>query len=386
METVESPTGIPFEIPVDPQSWLDRWRVGRPARADRRDRPRRRPGTRLRRAPRRGSSTPSTVTWCRRSPDGAGLRLVSAEGTPLAVVPVAVEGSGHGNADGGDEPGRRDSSRRCRGSTGPPRSTSSSTASSWTAGRSAPPPPVGASRSRRWVGADARRSSGRPTTRIRGAGTARRPRCCGAWTATRGSRSQPTSPEPSSPSRRRHLLPGGDRVHVQVIANDGVRTGEATSEPFGAPTHGPVVAIAGAAHRAGRAGRPRRARPPSSTIPRQRVEAAVAPTGGIDVARTTDARVDHGSGARHPGPPGRTCNTISLIVTDPDGNEAHADVLVEVVERTSPTRHRMPDPEPSRSSTNEFTTPTTTTTTAIDFVPRRPRRPRCRPPTPTATG
>jgi hypothetical protein len=62
-------------------------------------------------------------------------------------------------------------------------------------------------------------------------------------------------------------------------------------------------------------------------------------------------------------------NTISVVVTDGDGNEARAEVVIEVFERTSPTRYtESPDPAAVEFLTNEFTTPTTTTTTAIDDV------------------
>jgi len=41
-------------------------------------------------------------------------------------------------------------------------------------------------------------------------------------------------------------FPGGDDVIVRVIATAGGRSAAATSEPFSAPTHAPLVAIAGA--------------------------------------------------------------------------------------------------------------------------------------------
>jgi Bacterial TSP3 repeat len=156
-------------------------------------------------------------------------------------------------------------------------------------------------------------------------------------------------------------FPGGDDIHVQVIANDGVNTGEATSEAFSAPTHAPLVEIAGA---------------PSGPVEQYDLVELTAivddpeelPTGGSDTLGITWTGPTLASST---GPIFSTrdlpvgSNRIEVVVTDSDGKEARTEVVVEVVARTSPTRYtEPPDPTAVEFLTNEFTTPTTTTTTS----------------------
>jgi hypothetical protein len=65
-------------------------------------------------------------------------------------------------------------------------------------------------------------------------------------------------------------------------------------------------------------------------------------------------------------------NTISLVVTDTDGNETVTDVVVEIVERTSPTRYtEAPDPAMIQSVNRFQAIPDSvpaTTTSLVDDV------------------
>ncbi len=160
-------------------------------------------------------------------------------------------------------------------------------------------------------------------------------------------------------------LPGGDNVQVQVIATAGGRSAAAISEPFIAPTHAPLVAIAGAPQG------------PVEQFDLVNLTAIVDDPSQYDLEEVsfTYVQIDLANTLLGEGPTLATRdlpvgrNEIVLTLTDPSGNEATASVLVEVVERTSPTRHDdLPDPAAVEFLTNAFITPTTVVPPAIDDV------------------
>jgi hypothetical protein len=143
-------------------------------------------------------------------------------------------------------------------------------------------------------------------------------------------------------------LPGGDDVQVQVIANDGVLTGVATSDAFSAPDQAPRVAITPKLAVGVATGEPL-IYEVGDVVELQAVvsdpEAGGGHEGHIDVLSYS-----WGSSQAHLGsdpvltladlPVGE--HTISVEVTDRAGNVSTAEVDVEITERTSPTRAAEP--------------------------------------------
>jgi hypothetical protein len=161
-------------------------------------------------------------------------------------------------------------------------------------------------------------------------------------------------------------LPGGDNVRVRVIADHGVRTGEAISEPFAAPTHPPEVAIVGLP-----------AAPVEQYDPVELDVLIDDPEDGSGRVSAAHVAISLGDGTTIEGeaPDGGGplffsrdlpvgVHHVTVTVVDSDGNEAIAEGEIEVVERTSPTRYtETPNAETVEFLASEFVAPTTTTTT-----------------------
>lgn len=161
-------------------------------------------------------------------------------------------------------------------------------------------------------------------------------------------------------------FPGGDDVIVRVIATAGGRSAAATSEPFSAPTHAPLVAIAGA--------------PPGPVEQFDLVELTAivddpsstligSDTGGSDSLvwqSSVDGELAGGRqlSTRDLSVGTHTIQMLSNIASDDSDAKLLAEAVVEVVARTSPTRYpETPDPDAVAYLTaTDFTTTTTTTT------------------------
>ena len=366
METITlQAEGMTFDIPLDPESWVIasgtidlHERTGSIAQAATRDELS--PGTAGLHA-----ETVEAVAAGGASTAFA-LQLVGADGTPLVVVPVAVDGAGRqgspahgGGAERGSATGYFSPIPWVEGATAIELVVDGAVVDSRPI--SATPPEV----------TDVEAIAGAEATTLRwqavdpDSGAAEGLTYTVLWSAD-GETWVPAAvdvgaTELTVPTSSR--FPGGTETHVEVIANDGVNTGEATSAAFAAPTHAPVVAIAGA---------PRGPVEQYDLVELTAVVDDPEAVGGMDILGIAWTGPTFGSTT---GPVLSTRdlpvgpNTISVVVTDGDGNEARAEVVIEVIERTSPTRYtESPDPAAVEFLTNEFTTPTTTTTTAIDDV------------------
>ena len=143
-------------------------------------------------------------------------------------------------------------------------------------------------------------------------------------------------------------LPGGDAVQVQVIANDGVRTGAATSEAFSAPDQAPRVAITPMVTEVAINGQPLTyevgdvvelqavvSDPEAQGGHRQEIEVLSYSWGSSQTGLGTGPVLTVGDL-----PVGE--HTITVDVTDRAGNVSTADVVVEITERTTPARATEP--------------------------------------------
>jgi hypothetical protein len=128
--------------------------------------------------------------------------------------------------------------------------------------------------------------------------------------------------------------PGGDDVRVRVVANDGSRTGDATSAPFTAPGHEPLLVVSGL--------------PESGSVEQYDTLLlqvhAVDPEDKGTQADTVVWRSGIG-GELATGPLLRTrdlepgVHSFTVEATDSDGNTAVESFQLEVTARTSPTRY-----------------------------------------------
>jgi hypothetical protein len=366
METITlQAEGQTFDIPLDPETWVIasgtidlHERTGSIAQAATRDELS--PGT-------AGLHAETVEALAAGGASTAfALQLVGADGTPLVVVPVAVDGAGRpaspahgGGAERGSATGYFSPIPWVDGATAIELVVDGAVVDSRPI--SATPPEV----------TDVEAIAGPEATTLRwqavdpDPGAAEGLTYTVLWSAD-GETWVPAAVDVAAteltvPTSSR--FPGGTETHVQVIANDGVNTGEATSAAFAAPTHAPVVAIAGA---------PRGPVEQYDLVELTAVVDDPDAVGGMDILGIAWTGPTFGSTT---GPVLSTRdlpvgpNTISVVVTDGDGHEARAEVVIEVFERTSPTRYtESPDPAAVEFLTNEFTTPTTTTTTAIDDV------------------
>jgi hypothetical protein len=277
---------------------------------------------------------------------GLALRLTAADGSALAVVPVTTDAAGHGNGtDHGSIVGFFSPVPWVDGAVSLDLLVDGAVVDSRPISPTAPAvgavqvETVGGARTVSWEveDPDADSSEGMSFTVL--------------WSADGGetwlpaadgvSDTELTIPE-SAP------LPGGDDVLVQVIANDGVRTGQATSATFAAPGHAPTVVIAGA---------PAGPIEEGELVELTAVIADPEATGrGLDIAAIDGIAWGGLSMSSVDGPLLRTRdlplgnNTIEVVVTDSAGNEATAEVVIEVVERTSPSR----DAEPVEPRANDY--------------------------------
>ncbi len=244
METLQiAHDGFLFDVPIDPESWIV---ASGSVDVD--------SGTgALAQAVMRGDLSPITASRfalsldgheVANSPTGLALQLTAADGTALAVVPVVDDGAGHGNGDGSD----------------PARSFGFYSPVPWVEGAvsldllvdgivvdSQPISPTAPS-----VGAvEVETIGGSRTHTVHwevddpDPGALDEMTFTVLWSAD-GETWIPaavdvTGTEVTIPDSAG--LPGGDHVQVQVIANDGVRTGTATSASFAAADQAPRVAI-----------------------------------------------------------------------------------------------------------------------------------------------
>lgn len=166
-----------------------------------------------------------------------------------------------------------------------------------------------------------------------------------------------TATELTIPANAR--LPGGDDIRIQVVATVGVRSSTAVSAPFSAPHPPPLISIAGA---------PARAIEHEDEIEIHGISFNAAQAGADELSFVYrllgDAPIVLGEG-----PVMRTrelpvgSNKIELTVTDRHGNIATTEIVIEVVERTTPTRRgAVPDPAAVAFLTaDQFAAPSTTT-------------------------
>jgi hypothetical protein len=296
------------------------------------------------------------------SAHGLALRLVGPGAVPLAVVPVVVDGNGHGNGtDHGSTLGFLSPVPWVDGAVAIELIVDGAVVDSRPISASAPVvgavqvEPAGPNGDVRisWEATDADPDAERDqpfrTQVLWGVG--------GTWIPIA---TDVTGNELIVPASM--PLPGGDEVRIRVVVSDGVRTGDAMSAPFSAATHGPLVGIAG--------------EPPGPVEQGELVElsAVVLDAGQHDLEdiSLTYRRIELEGAAGELGtgptldtrelPVGR--NEIEVTAIDPDGNAATATVVVEVVERTTPTRRDEP-PDPGAVAfltADDFVTPTTSTT------------------------
>ena len=156
--------------------------------------------------------------------------------------------------------------------------------------------------------------------------------------------------------------PGGDDVKVRVVANDGSRTGEATSAPFSAPGHDPLLIVTGL---------------PEEGVVEQYdtllLQAhAVDPEDQGTQADTVVWRSDL-EGEVATGPLLRSrdlqpgVHSFSVEATDSDGNTAVQSFQLDVAPRTSPTRYlESPDETAVAKLTGVSTEATESLDSAVD--------------------
>ena len=369
METLEiAHEGLLFEIPVEPDTWIITAGTVDPSAG----------AGSIVQATSQPDVSATTAARFANTVDGyqlgsapvstAALRLVGAGGVPLAVVPVVVDGAGHGNGtDHGSQLGFVSPIPWVDGAVSLDLLIDGVVVDSLPISPSAPHVgavevvTVGAAQdvTVSWTAAD-------PDVLDEEVGFAYKATVLWSgdgvtWipVATDVTGNEVTIPA-STP------LPGGDEVRIRVVVSDGLRTGEATSEPFSAPRQVPMVAIEGA---------------PAGAVEQGdlvELHAVVLDTGGAAGLGDgdTDGRdflvwqrsfgsVELGRGSvvtTRDLPVG--VHTVELVATNSTGNTSTATVDIEVVERTSPTRR---DEQPDAAAVafltaDAFVAPTTTTT------------------------